>query len=169
MGLEPTKSCLASIRNSRYATSANWSGWHELHMRPPGSGPGRLLLTYTLNWLLHCVTLADLPLIRRMHGLLCYGAMSWSGRQDLHLRPPSSKLGRLLLTYALILELPVGLAPTALPLCRRPHWLLWHGSIWGDGMESNHLQQCHKLRAMPFAFRHVIGTTGGHRTHSHAG
>lgn len=38
-------------RWQRYLTpcaSANWSGWQELHLRPPGSGPGRLLLTYTL-------------------------------------------------------------------------------------------------------------------------
>src|SRR5688572_9481958 len=29
--------------------SAKWSGWRELHSRPPGSRPGHLLLTYTLS------------------------------------------------------------------------------------------------------------------------
>jgi hypothetical protein len=32
--------------------SKEWSGWQELHLRPPGSEPGRLLLTlHPENWL----------------------------------------------------------------------------------------------------------------------
>lgn len=45
MGLEPMGSTLGTLRTSRYATPA--------------------------CWLLTCVTLADLSLIRGMHGLLC--------------------------------------------------------------------------------------------------
>lgn len=37
---------------------------------------------------------------------------------------------------------------------------------WGDGMESNHLQQGHDLRAMPFAFRHIIGLAGRSRAYA---
>jgi hypothetical protein len=46
----------------------------------------------------------------------------------LHLWPPPSEGGRLLLTYILDVEDPAGLAPTVLTLCRRLHLLLCHGS-----------------------------------------
>lgn len=63
-------------------------------------------------------------------GLYLLHIGNWSGRQDLHLRLPSSKLGCLLLTYALFESIVValGLASTFTPLAlifgfRRSAWL----------------------------------------------
>ena len=56
---------------------------------------------------------------------------SWSGRQDLHLRPPSSRLGRLLLTYALRVDTPTGVAPASSRFAGDRLRLLGHGVMLG--------------------------------------
>ena len=56
---------------------------------------------------------------------------SWSGRQDLHLRLPSSRLGCLLLTYALRLDTPTGVAPAWSRFAGDRLELLGHGVEFG--------------------------------------
>src|SRR5438093_10340954 len=49
VGIAPTQPCrLTRFSGPGHCCSANhpkWSGWQELHLRPPGTEPGRLLLT----------------------------------------------------------------------------------------------------------------------------
>jgi hypothetical protein len=59
------------------------------------------------------------------------GRQKWSGRQDLHLRPPSSKLGRLLLTYAL--------------------------KVWSGRHESNVLGRAPEARGQPMTHAQIVG------------
>src|SRR6266513_1276943 len=99
-----------------------WSGWRELHSRPPPSEGGRLLLT--LHPEIGCQTwtrtktsgltgrratltppgngAADriptciVPFRKRMPHVFDHGSnCNWSERQDFHLRPPGPKPGAL--------------------------------------------------------------------------
>ena len=84
----------------------------------------------------------------------------------MHLRLPSSRLGCLLLTYALRdwtrrqeLHLrEVALQATAYS-CSTTAW------CWGDRLGLHQLQRGHGPRAIYFAFCHAIGTAGAIRTH----
>ena len=99
-----------------------WSGWQELHLRPPRSEQGRLLLTLhpengcqtwtrtktsgltgrraTLtppgNGAADRISTCIVPFRRRMPHVFGHGSNSnWSERQDFHLRPPGPKPGAL--------------------------------------------------------------------------
>ena len=122
---------------------SEWSGWQELHLRPPRSEQGRLLVTLhpengcqtwtrtktsgltgrratlTLpgNGAADRIPTCIVPFRRRMPHVFDHGSISnWSERQDFHLRPPGPKPG------ALKTELrsekmadPKGVAPSTLP------------------------------------------------------
>ena len=53
--VQPAYICLPSVNDlpSRGLEGKDWSGWGDLHSRPPPSKGGRLLLTYTLIELAH--------------------------------------------------------------------------------------------------------------------
>ena len=120
-------------------------GWQELHLRPPRSERGRLLLTLHLK-LAARVGLAPtpcgltnrratltppgneigaagriptciVPLRRRMPDVFDHGSnLKWSERQDFHLRPPGPKPGALKTELrAEKMADPKGLAPSAFP------------------------------------------------------
>ena len=74
LGVEPSSGVVGND-TSHHVHPRVWLVWLDLHQLPSAYRAGaHLYVLHTINW---------------------------SGRQDLHLRPPSSKLGRLLLTYAL--------------------------------------------------------------------
>src|SRR5712691_5740330 len=71
-----------------YANHPKWSGWQELHLRPPPSEGGRLLLTLHPEKLATRVGLAPTPcgLTNRRATLTPPGIYNnWRCRQDLHL------------------------------------------------------------------------------------
>src|SRR2546422_7087856 len=108
-----------------YCCSANHpkrSGWQELHLRPPHSEQGRVLLTLhpengcqtwtrtktsgltgrraTLtppgNGAADRIPTCIVPFRRRMPRVFDHGSnLKWSERQDFHLRPPGPKPGAL--------------------------------------------------------------------------
>ena len=114
--VQPAYICLPSVK---------WSGWQELHLRPPRSEQGRLLLTLhpeigcqswtrtnterlnrppcyfdtTWQWLIGAAgrTCTCISSFRRRMPLyLGHGSiLKWSEQQDSHLRPPGPKPGAL--------------------------------------------------------------------------
>ena len=85
----------------------------------------------------------------------------WSGRQDLHLRLPSSRLGCLLLTYVLNwtrrqeLHLREAALQAAAFSCSATAW------CWGDRLGLHQLQRGHGPRAIYFAFCHELVPSAG--------
>ena len=79
---------LARFSGPGHYCSANhpkWSGWQELHLRPPRSEQGRLLLTlHPEKWLPDLDSHQD----KRLNRPPCYFDTTWQWccRQDLHLR-----------------------------------------------------------------------------------
>jgi hypothetical protein len=66
--------------------STKWSGWQELHLRPPRSEQGRLLLTiHPENWLPDLDSHQD----KRFNRPPCYfdtiWQLNWRCRQEFHL------------------------------------------------------------------------------------
>ena len=122
---------------------SEWSGWQELHLRPPRSERGRLLLTLhpengcqtwtrtkTSGLTGRRATLTPpgngaagrtptciVPLRRRMPDIFDHGSNSkWSERQDFHPRPPGPKPGALKTElHSEKMADPKGLAPSAFP------------------------------------------------------
>jgi hypothetical protein len=113
--VQPACICLPSV---------NWSGWGELHSRPPPSEGGRLLLTlhpefgsqswtrtntvrfnkpscyFDTTWQFEIgaagrTSTCIVPFRRRMPHVFGHGSIrKWSERQVFHLRPPGPKPGR---------------------------------------------------------------------------
>src|SRR2546427_11888858 len=114
---------------------SKWSGWQELHLRPPRSEQGRLLLTLhpeigcqtwtrtktngltdrraTLtppgNGAADRISTCIVPFRRRMTHRFGYDSNSnWSEWQDFHLQSPGPKPGMLLLHHALFAPVCLG-------------------------------------------------------------
>jgi hypothetical protein len=87
---------------------------------------------------------------------------NWSGRQDLHLRLPSSRLGCLLLTYVLKTGHADRSCTCLKSLCRRPPEAARpRREVWGDRLGLHQLQRGHGPRAIYFAFCHkLVPSTG---------
>ena len=112
------------------ANHPKWSGWQELHLRPPRSEQGRLprshdtlkngcqtwtrtktsgltgrraTLTPPGNGAAGRIPTCIVPFRKRMPHVFGHGSnlKKWSARQDLHLRSPGPKPGMLLLHHAL--------------------------------------------------------------------
>ena len=102
-----------------------------------------------------------LRLIRSVLICMSFAAVDWSGRQDLHLRLPSSRLGCLLLTYVLNwtrrqeLHLREAALQAAAYSCSATAW------CWGDRLGLHQLQRGHGPRAIYFAFCHGLVPSAG--------
>ena len=80
----------------------------------------------------------------------------------MHLRLPSSKLGCLLLTYALKVDTPTGVAPAWSRFAGDRLELLGHGvEIWGERVHLQHLQTVHGRRPIYFGFAHKLVPSAG--------
>src|SRR5436309_2591375 len=76
---------------------SKWSGWQELHLRPPRSERGRLLLTlHPEKWLPDLDSHQD----KRLNRPPCYfdTTWQWRSRQDLH--PHSSRRQRVAFLFS---------------------------------------------------------------------
>src|SRR5437016_7043864 len=125
------------------ANHPKWSGWQELHLRPPRSEQGRLLLTLhpengcqtwtrtktsgltgrratlTLpgNGAAGRIPTCIVPFRRRMPHVFDHGSnLKWSERQDFHPRPPGPRPGALKTElHSEKMADPNGVAPSTLP------------------------------------------------------
>src|SRR6059036_2281839 len=148
IGNAPTSACADPVFKtgavSLYLPAfQKWSGWRELHSRPPRSERGRLLLT--LHAEIGCqgwtrtntvrfnkpscyltppgngtagrTSTCIVPFRRRMPHVFGHDSNSkWSERQDFHLRPPGPKPGALKTElHSEKLADPKGVAPSTLP------------------------------------------------------